>query len=233
MHSSSSSSSSWVKREARSPSVRLEFSLSRAPGLKGERKFKRWQFQIDTAGIKTFFSLKRKPFGRSLSFVHHQAEQLNRLKLSMSIDDKLSREENLLGDTMRPWITLLLHRGKFYCFLTSVQFTRDLKLTVSNDNHSVCNNRKAQEKRKKSNSRLTLFVRWQQISKMFIAWLSILSQIWGGVIFPKVLCKLLVTWTNLTQPVGLDWSKEYIRDSTVPRMMKRYTWVGLGIKNKK
>ena len=31
----------------------------------------------------------------------------------------------------------------------------------------------------------------------------------------------------LTQLAGLDCSKEYIRDSTVPCMIKRYTWVGL------
>ena len=37
MHCSSSCSSSWVKREARSPSVKLEFSLSRAPGLMIEK----------------------------------------------------------------------------------------------------------------------------------------------------------------------------------------------------
>jgi len=37
MHCSSSCSSSWVKREARSPSVKLEFSLSRALGLMIEK----------------------------------------------------------------------------------------------------------------------------------------------------------------------------------------------------
>ena len=38
MHCSSSCSSSWVNKEARSPSVRLEFSLSHAPGLQSEIK---------------------------------------------------------------------------------------------------------------------------------------------------------------------------------------------------
>lgn len=77
----------------------------------------------------------------------------------MSIDDKLIREENLLGDTMRPKITLSLHRAKFYCFLTSVQFTRDLKLTVSMIIIAYATTEQHRNKKKKSNAQLTLFGR--------------------------------------------------------------------------